>query len=179
MIAVSMETSARDAAQLHSFSSNQVHSVQAQGSRNVSKFKQKPSIRENSSSNSNFKCFRCGSNKHLANVCKAKNLNCSKCNRKGHVAQVCMKNGNSTGKQQVHDIEEILAIHNKEYVGFRSKFTVSLLVNNMLFRFEVDSGAAVSIISFSTYSKHFSTLTLKNTHIQLCSYSEQALEVAG
>lgn len=56
---------------------------------------------------------------------------------------------------------------------------MSLLVNNMLFRFEVDSGAAVSIISFSTYSKHFSTLTLKNTHIKLCSYSEQALEVAG
>lgn len=178
-IAASMEISARDAAQLHSFSSNQVHSVQAQGSRNVSKFNQKPSKWENSSSNSNFKCFRCGSSKHLANVCKAKNLNCSKCNRKGHVAQVCMKNSNSTGKQQVHDIEEILAIHSKEHVGFRSKFTVSLLVNNMQFRFEVDSGAAVSIISFNTYSKHFLTLTLKNTHIKLCSYSEQALEVAG
>ncbi|KAK9685995.1 Zinc knuckle [Popillia japonica] len=97
----------------------------------------------------NLKCFRCGSPKHLANKCDKQNLTCHKCKRKGHLSKVCIK---STGK--VEQIEEICIIQ-AEHLQYRQKFTLSLKVENVKLHFEIDSGAAVTLLSFADFKRYF------------------------
>lgn len=153
-IAVSMETSARNAAQLHHSGTGNVFNVHDKGSKGFKNQHSKTQNQRHYNNNehkTDFKCFRCGSTKHLANACTGKNLKCTKCNQKGHLAQVCMKK--KPGKSSIHSVDEILSIQDVEHVEFRNKFTLNLLVNNVSICFELDSGAAVTIIF-----KHFKNL---------------------
>ncbi|KAK9752559.1 hypothetical protein QE152_g4125 [Popillia japonica] len=96
-IAVSMETSARDAAHLHRSNIANVHSVgylrvkprqQSAVPGRVQRLYVKKNVIDTKQS---IKCLRCGSEKHLATKCNKQNLICCKCKRKGHLSRVCMK----------------------------------------------------------------------------------------
>ena len=45
------------------------------------------------------RCFRCGSDKHVANACEHANKTCSKCQKTGHLASVC-RQGKSHSQQK-------------------------------------------------------------------------------
>lgn len=179
-IAVSMETSARNAAQLHHSGTGNVFNVHDKGSKGFKNQHSKTQNQRHYNNNehkTDFKCFRCGSTKHLANACTGKNLKCTKCNQKGHLAQVCMKK--KPGKSSIHSVDEILSIQDVEHVEFRNKFTLNLLVNNVSICFELDSGAAVTIINFKHFKNLFPDLQLNKTDTKLYSYNNQALKIAG
>ncbi|XP_044759962.1 uncharacterized protein LOC123317502 [Coccinella septempunctata] len=108
-----METSARDAAQLHrnNVTSSSVNSVKCgkqMGDRPLKiKASSKPSSNDKNSDKSSH-CYRCGSPSHFANTCKYISSICSKCKVKGHLAKVCFKGRQSSRKaEHTNQIEEI------------------------------------------------------------------------
>lgn len=184
-IAISMETSARDAAQLHrSQTQVDVHNV---ATWNGEKTKPNTSSSRNnikvnkSDTNKHLLCFRCGDSKHLANNCNKKNLHCNKCKTKGHLGKVCLKVKNDTRNSNVDQIDEILSITTQytEYPHLREKFTVQVQVNKVSITFELDTGAAVTLIGLTDFKNYFPDIQLQKTDTKLVTYSKQQLTVVG
>eukprot|EP00731_Ephydatia_muelleri_P019872 Em0012g697a len=113
-------------------------------------------------------CFRCGG-KHYATTCKLKSVTCNNCGKTGHIAKVCRSNptgakssaarqkgkaarGHSSEKEdsppregsKVHSLYNFSSSSNK-------LFRVTLQVNGVNLPMEIDTGAAVSILSEATY----------------------------
>ncbi|XP_039306745.1 uncharacterized protein K02A2.6-like [Solenopsis invicta] len=92
----------------------------------------------NTFTNANVVCFRCGGN-HLANKCtRDRNIKCNYCGTPGHLRKVCM----GAKRASANQIEEVLTA---EHPNYRDKFFKTLTVDGKALRFEIDSGAAVSI----------------------------------
>lgn len=87
-------------------------------------------------------CFRCGGN-HLAPSCRLpKNIKCNHCGGFGHLSRVCKKKG------QTNYIEDIAAVEKAEEHGeHRSQFSLSLFLENIKVKFNVDCGAAVTLVN--------------------------------
>nr|CAI5835249.1 unnamed protein product [Callosobruchus analis] len=186
-IAVSMETSARDAAQLHRGTAVHNVGVKQKVNTTVPKVKKNTNFTQMHSkgAKSNFKCFRCGSPDHLANTCPKKHISCYKCKQKGHLGSVCMKSKGSGAVDQVENacevgnasVDEILSVD--EHSIYREKFTLQVSVNKVRVTFEIDSGAAVTLMNNTDFYKLFPGLELQNTEIKLITYSKQMLDVIG
>jgi len=58
-------------------------------------------------------------------------------------------------------------------------FTVELIVEGNLLVFEVDTGAAVTLISEQTYKEHCHNKPLQASPLQLKTYTEERLQVLG
>ena len=56
---------------------------------------------------------------------------------------------------------------------------VTVDVNGYVLKMEVDTGAAVSVVSLAVYQKHLSRLSLKEPLLQLSTYTAQKIWVAG
>lgn len=96
---------------------------------------------QNSSKNYNVTCFRCGRN-YLAPDCTLpRHVKCHGCGGLGHLEKVCKKKGKTQLLEEVYRLEEL------EHSRFRDKFTVSLSLENRRVMFEVDCGAAVTLVS--------------------------------
>lgn len=128
----------------------------------------------NSSTNSdvktNVKCFRCGK-PHLATKCTlSKDIRCHGCGKLGHLRTVCFTKGST------NQLQEILSL---EHVNYRDKFLITLNVNEKPMEFEVDSGAAVTVVSEQDIQRIFPGATIHNTQLQLISYCGRALRNRG
>ncbi|XP_044764494.1 uncharacterized protein K02A2.6-like [Coccinella septempunctata] len=183
-VAISMETSARDAAQLHrnNLTSSSVNSVKCgkqMGDRPLKiKASSKPSSNDKNSNKSAY-CYRCGSPSHFANTCKYISSICSKCKVKGHLAKVCFKGRQISRKaEHTNQIEEIFAVES-EHVSYRDKYMVKIKIEDKLINFELDSGAAVTIMSHALFKKSFPKLEIHKTDLKLVTYCKRVLDVVG
>ncbi|XP_018407383.1 PREDICTED: uncharacterized protein K02A2.6-like [Cyphomyrmex costatus] len=84
---------------------------------------------------------------------------------------VCFQNTSST-----NNLEEMLSL---EHADYRDKFLVSLDVEGKSIKFELDSGAAVTVISESEATKLFPTATICHTELRLISFCGRALKCRG
>ena len=144
-------------------------------------------------------CFRCGG-KHYATTCKLKSVTCNNCGKTGHIAKVCRSNptgakssaarqkgkaarGHSPEKEdsppregsKVHSLYNFSSSSNK-------LFRVTLQVNGVNLPMEIDTGAAVSILSEATYKSTWSASSrppLTYSNIVLRTYSGHKLHVLG
>lgn len=111
-----------------------------------------------------LKCFKCNSNKHLANdiSCPAKNQQCNSCKRKGHFAVVCrMQNKHFDSRRTDGTTKRIRTIENddedkenvkrvkdsEEYIfhlGIDGKLQFE--IGGVLLGMVVDSGARANVI---------------------------------
>lgn len=195
-IAVGMELSARDAAELHQ--SGVVHSVSTKTknkkysniSQNANKQSSTPT---GGSKDTQNHCYRCGNTGHYASSCDKKNEICSFCNIKGHLRKVCNKAKRAGQTHQIteeSDVDEIVALDELTEVGqtdmlqmehtqHRAKFFTTLSVNDSEIKFEVDSGATVTVMSQNDYSKWFPGSTVLPTSLKLVSYCKTILKVRG
>ena len=111
-------------------------------------------------------CYRCGGD-HLAPVCKFKDSLCNYCKKKGHLARVCkLKSRQKDRKSQSNDSVHIAETQSPDdnYEGTYSTFTVlqeskdpirvQVQINEFPVEMELDTGAAVSLISIGTYQSH-------------------------
>ena len=140
-------------------------------------------------------CYRCGRSNHSANNCKFRNSTCHKCNKKGHIAPVCRSKkqetaGNSSDSRRKPD-------RRTKYVAAEEKdesdplvmkmirepsakpYFVTMNVNGRPLKMEIDTGAAVSIISTDTMKHLVPDATLKMTDVRMQTYTGQPMKVQG
>lgn len=121
--------------------------------------------------NNNIKCYRCRKS-HLASKCTlSREVRCHSCGKQGHLSSVCFRKGSSTNQ-----LQEILTL---EHTNHRDKFRISLMVDGKPREFEVDSEAAVTVVSESDAARFFPKATIHNTDLQLVSYCGRVLRSKG
>ena len=133
-------------------------------------------------------CYRCGGNDHAPTACRYKDFTCNKCKKRGHLAKVCKSSekselppsNNSTQQRGQHkapgnrnpakkgqntiresSVEE-LEMFKVDKKSSRP-ITVALDVNRQKLSMEVDTGAAVSVISEATKKNLFPGVCLSKT----------------
>ena len=139
-------------------------------------------------------CYRCGG-KHSPRDCRFKDAVCHSCKKRGHLARVCRSKrtqGTAAGRyddggkqpQQRH------ALHGKLNEQFGKRATSvhriprepsQVSVDGVPMTMELDTGAAVSVISEHTYHSTWphDRPALQPSSIKLRTYSGEELEVIG
>ncbi len=147
------------------------------------------------------KCYRCGGTNHSSQKCRFKEAECHNCGRNGHIARVCrskeappkgkaLKKSGPGGPRRTKwvqadresdsadDTLEDAMVYKVKSSEARP-ITVKLLINGTPLTMEVDTGAAVSIISEQTQKRFFPKASLRWTNVRLKTYTEQAMPVLG
>ena len=135
-------------------------------------------------------CHRCGRTGHTGQSCKFKESKCHKCHNKGHIAAVCRSSKKRSSKKVVkrvieddldEDESDIGSISvNANSQGRSSKpIDVTVEMSGKDVVMELDTGAAVTIMSLSTFKKLFPRTQLRQTQLVLKTYTGQPMEVVG
>lgn len=133
-------------------------------------------------------CYRCGG-KHKAAECKFKDAICHYCKKPGHLARVCRSKARQgkqprTSEQKTNclttdDDDSVADIYHVEEKN-KPPYVVNLSLNDAPLQMELDTGAALSLISESTYKKLWKVPPkLKPTTTRLRTYSGHPLTVLG
>ena len=137
-------------------------------------------------------CYRCGRSNHEEQMCRYRRATCHNCGKTGHIASVCRSrkttqptgNGNKKPENKTKWVE-VEATDKDELQLFTlgerasNQITVQVQVNGQQLSMELDTGAAVSIISQDTKQSLFPDLPLQPCHINLRTYTGEAIQVAG
>ncbi len=140
-------------------------------------------------------CHRCGG-KHPPRDCRFKTAVCNACKKRGHLARVCRTKGAHPGKDKGTRSQQTHALENTEedpydgqdpYTLFAldgqrvQPITATLKVNGAEMVMEVDTGAAVSVISEETFKSVWpeSPPVVEPTRIKLRTYSGHSLQILG
>ena len=142
-------------------------------------------------------CYRCGSERHTGKDCRHRDTECNNCKKKGHLARMCRSRtaqnppnqsgkGKNFRKRETHWVTTTDHEHFPDNailtVGSHGKnrpITVQLELNGQQVLMQVDTGAAVSIISEVTQQKHFPNAHLEQASVQLQTYTADSLAVLG
>ena len=138
-------------------------------------------------------CHRCGGRGHTPWNCRFRTVFCHACGRQGHLSKVChskMKDRAATSESKpVHSTEEVVStIESHEY----SLYPVSdekgpaiqtiVSINGKPIQMEVDTGAAVTIVSESLWAeiwKPHPAPSLKPSSVRLRTYTGSPIPVLG
>ncbi|KAL7834774.1 hypothetical protein SRHO_G00290210 [Serrasalmus rhombeus] len=181
-ISTSMELAAKEA---HQLSTNvKLHKVAAERNKAVSK------------------CYRCDKPGHLAAECWSKDLECRRCGNKGHIEHAC-KTKKETSKKHNHkksiarpqrksvnkveqsqsfvcdSSEEEISLNILTVAGESRGYWAPPLIEGQTVRMEIDTGAAVSIVSENVYKNTLKHLSLKPANIKLKTYTGEQVPVQG
>ena len=142
-------------------------------------------------------CYRCGKQDHSPSDCKCRDFVCRKCSKKSYLAKVChgksrsedksVEAKNSTNKKinWVNTCDSTTDTLEGDETIFCIKETnthslhVELELNNELVPFEVDTGAAVTIMSHSSFKQYLPQVKLVNTEVALQTYTAEPMQVLG
>lgn len=139
-------------------------------------------------------CYRCGRTNHTANECKFKDAQCRSCGKTGHIAPVCRSNAaNKTPSKKLKHKPKTHHVHkeptesssedefklNKVDKHSQDPIVVQMQVNGSNLNMEVDTGAALSIISETTRRAVFPNDTLHPSTIIFKTYTDERMEVTG
>ena len=154
-------------------------------------------------------CYRCGEDSHTPDSCRFREAECRKCHKKGHIARVCRSSqsgGSHKSKQgsgKVHwtapTVEEdtkseehtkpeedkkdeetveqftLFQVHEDS----RRPIKVKLELHQQVIEMEVDTGAAVTLMSATQYNQSFPDLPLQNSKLILTTYTGEQLKLKG
>ena len=136
-------------------------------------------------------CYRCGG-KHQASKCKFKDYECHFCKKKGHLASVCRKKqaqNKTKPREQTNRIDEESSADDdddQEYALYRvssgssKPILVPVTLDGVHMEMELDTGASVSLVSEETFRQlQEKGATLSPSQAKLCTYTGQAIEIAG
>ncbi|XP_046145404.1 uncharacterized protein K02A2.6-like [Osmia bicornis bicornis] len=118
------------------------------------------------------KCYRCGKEHYASRCTLNKNVECSFCNKKGHLSRVCF----TRKKEATHTVEEIYSI---DTASSREKFIMQVMVEHHPVDFEVDTGAAVSLMSLAQTKTLFPKNKVHNSNIKLQSFNKDPIDTVG
>ena len=146
-------------------------------------------------------CYRCGRSNHAPASCRFKEAVCHACGKKGHIAPACRSKKtrqHGAGRQQQKpnhrdrkpqatrcvqlessEEETELAVHQMGKPSVNHPITVEMSVNDKTLQMELDTGAAVSIISEDAHKKLFEDVPLHRSPIALKTYTGEPMAVRG
>ena len=145
-------------------------------------------------------CTRCGRKNHKPQDCHFKDAECHACGKKGHISSACRSKGRGGGsgpqshrKQKRHGTkwvsnesgEEDDTTTSEEFhlfnVGERSSkpIVIEVVANGKPLKMEIDTGAALSIISEETKKTVFPNEPLHDSSIILKTYTGEQIRVMG
>ncbi|XP_061727739.1 uncharacterized protein K02A2.6-like [Cydia pomonella] len=134
------------------------------------------SNKQQNKSDGKVKCSTCGYTNHKVSECRFTNYVCKKCKVKGHLGRMCPSvkylDMNYDGEDDDGKLYNIRSVKGKPMVE-----TVSIQGKDI--QFEVDTGAAVSVISPSFYKTHFNNIPLSPANKGLHGYASYKLQCAG
>ena len=134
-------------------------------------------------------CCRCGKPGHTPSTCHFKEAICRKCNKKGHIAKVChstnphkashrkTRQANWVENESEHSDSD-LPIHKLSIRGTHP-IKVKLQIQGKPLSMEVDTGAAVSVVSEDTYKELFFDLPLKRASVCLKTFTGEQIPTTG
>ena len=134
-------------------------------------------------------CYRCGKPGHTPSTCRFKEAICRKCNKKGHIAKVChstnphkashrkTRQANWVENEPKHSDSD-LPIHKLSTRGTHP-IKVKLQIQGKPVSMEVDTGAAVSVVSEDTYKELFFDLPLKIASVCLKTFTGEQIPILG
>ena len=134
----------------------------------------------NESLQSAQKCSRCGkSPRHGKQQCLARASICKKCNKTGHYTSCCFTRGVShvTASTENNDSDEDTFLGSVELQG-ESQWFATVCLNKKDVEFKLDTGAEVTVISETTFSK-FSDIKLKRPTKALFGPTKSPLKAVG
>ena len=144
-------------------------------------------------------CFRCGRTNHKPFDCRFLSAACHNCGRTGHIAPVrrspkktssrsrAQRTAQILHEEEVEDDEEeddvddlsIKRISSLSRASSQGAIMIDLKLNDTPVKMELDTGAAVSLISEATKNQLFPTLPLAKSNALLRTYSGERLKVHG
>ena len=146
----------------------------------------------------NKTCSRRSREGHEPSNCRFRSATCQACGRRGHIQVACRTNGfakqqrkapvrrlqDETGPDSEEDeaSSEDIGVFKLYANSVRSApppVVVEVVLNGKRVTMEVDTGAAVSLISEYTYRKYLRAVPLAPTDLQLHTYTDEKLEVQG
>ena len=141
-------------------------------------------------------CYRCGG-PHLAPKCKYKEIICNFCRKKGHFARVCRSRKLQTQPSQSQEnkdskysrtnhIEAESPSAEAEYDLYNlhdnhtEPYHIMVTLNDLPVQMELDTGAAVSVISEATYNSiQRESQALEPSNSRLRTYTGESIQVLG
>ena len=133
----------------------------------------------------NKKCCRCVRPGHFPSACHFKKERSHNCNKIGYIKQACTANPKSTPVRNVQLVSQKSTTAEQEYPLFTliashtTPITVTVKIDNKQVLMELDTGAAVSLVSEDTYKLHWPEHQLQESTASLKTYSGEHLEVLG
>ena len=129
-------------------------------------------------------CHRCGAMGHPPSKCPYLEAVCRRCSRAGHLVRVCRsRQPNPITAKPINAVSESLCDEDDELeftlftVGSNrnSPITVTLQINGQPLVMEVDTVAAVSLISSDMQKKYWPSVTLKPSAAILTTYTREQI----
>ncbi|XP_064482922.1 uncharacterized protein K02A2.6-like [Ornithodoros turicata] len=135
-------------------------------------------------------CHRCGSERHAAHQCSFKNATCFKCRKIGHIAAACasVKRQNNQHKRTSRNTLKKLSpnagttqsvLKSLNSMKGPEPITFDMEIERVPLRMELDTGAAVSVISWKDFKQKFPKLKLLQTSLQLKTYTGETVIPCG
>ena len=137
------------------------------------------------------KCMRCGSTSenHWRLKCPARDATCAKCNKLGHFAKVCLSTPKKIGAIAAGDSKEPDEVDSDEdgfFLGVigntdrkTKHWSEEVEVNGVTVKFKLDTGADVTVIGDSIYTRFFSKNKLEKAHKKLFGPCKSRLPCLG
>lgn len=173
-LAVSMETAAKDAEQLQrpDAGAEAVHKVETRPFNSTGR-----------------KCYRCHGKNHSSEMCYFKDAKCHGCGKTGHIKTACRATTAAQPNRRRQETER-----NTKYVeaeddelpmftlaseACKQPFKTHFKVDGQDIEMEIDTGAAVSIISEKMYLTQFPERPLDVASVKLKTYTGETMPVLG
>lgn len=145
--------------------------------------------------NSEQKCKVCGGT-HDENTCKFKMYVCRVCNKGGHLKKMCPRLREGTSLHNIHEDNrgidnqdsesDEVSYHNNYSITTKNPqsqllgpYTISVYVESCLLNMEIDTGSAISCISYDCYRNLFVHCKLKPSNLGLRYYTGETVTPVG
>ncbi|CAB3256144.1 unnamed protein product [Arctia plantaginis] len=136
-------------------------------------------------------CPRCGKIGHTDGKCRFKYYNCDVCGQRGHLKAVCVKNKSENKSSKYSNKNQFfLNRSDSEDEGCNfynlvvsnngdGPYYAKIKVENILCKFEIDTGSKLSVISKEYYYRYFPNIPIEQKQINLKSYTGDVIETLG